>query len=72
MSISEELRILKNYIRKMPKTYRKYNFNWVIVQDLIMQGTSTAGRTSCIEECNRLGIDPFGYDLKQYKEVGTE
>lgn len=63
MQADEELRILKNYISNMPKVYRKRNCNWVIVQELIMIGTSKAGMTSSIEECYRLGIDPYGHSL---------
>lgn len=62
--VEYEIRLLKNYINKMPKVYRKRNVNWVIVRDLIMQGTSTAGRTSCITRCHDLGIDPWGYEVK--------
>lgn len=63
MPVERELIILKNYISNMPKTYRKLNHNWVIVQDLIMNRTSKAGMTSSIEECYRLGIDPYGHEL---------
>ena len=62
-----ELRLLKNYISMMPKVYSKRNINWCIVRDLLMQGTSTEGRTSCITKCYELGINPWGpwgYELK--------
>lgn len=61
--VERELKILRNYISNMPKVYRKRNSNWVIVQDLIMNGTNKAGMTSSIAECWRLGIDPYGYEL---------
>lgn len=59
-----QLRLLENFINKMPKTYRKRNCNWVIVKDLLQQGTSKGGRTSSIEKCLCLGIDPYSYELK--------
>ncbi len=59
-----EIRLLKNYLSNMPKTYRARHINWVIVRDLLMSGTSTAGMTSCITKCHDLGIDPWGYELK--------
>ena len=58
-----ELRILRNYLSMMPKTYRKRTVNFVIVRDLIMQGTGTAGSTSCGKKCVELGIDPYGYEI---------
>lgn len=60
MPVEVELRILRSYIRHMPKVYRKSNDNWVIVRDLIMNGTGRAGMTSCLIECTRLGINPYG------------
>ena len=63
MSVEDELRVLRNFIGMLPKTYRKRTSNWVIVRDIIMFRTSTAGCTSCMEECGRLGIDPNGYTL---------
>lgn len=58
-----ELRILRNFINCMPNTYRKRNCNWVVVRDILMNGTSTAGRTSCIRKCVELDIDPYGYEV---------
>jgi hypothetical protein len=66
---SAELRILCNFIRKMPKVYRNRNHNWVAVRDILMSGTSTAGMTSCIEKCRELGIDPYGYTLEADDEA---
>jgi len=63
-----ELRILKNYIDNMPKVYRKRHVNFVIVQDILLWGTSTAGKTSCVNKCIELGIDPYGYDLTEVKK----
>jgi len=65
METAETLRILKNYIGKMPKVYRQRNDNAAIVHDLILSSTSTAGRTSCIAKCRELGIDPYGHDLEE-------
>lgn len=59
-----ELRILKNFIDMMPKIYRKRNQNYVVVRDILMNRSSTAGKTSCIYKCVELGIDPYGKDLK--------
>lgn len=60
----DEIRLLKNYLSNMPKVYSARNQNWVVVRDLLMQGTSTAGMTSCIAKCRELGIDPYGHNLK--------
>ena len=49
----------------MTKAYAKRTVNWVIAQDILMQGTSTSGRTSCITKCEELGIDPWGYGMKE-------
>lgn len=65
MSIDDEIRVLENFISMMPKSYRKRNHNWVVVQDIIMDRTRTAGCTSCMDECRRLGIDPYGYALNR-------
>jgi len=65
METPETLRILKNYISVMSKIYRQRNDNAAIVHDLILSGTSTAGRTSCIAKCRELGIDPYGHDLEE-------
>ncbi len=64
---SAELNILRNFTWKMPKTYRNRNQNWVVVRDILMSGTSTAGMTSCIAKCRDLGIDPYGYKLEVVK-----
>jgi len=58
-----QLRILKNFISNMPKTYRQRNVNSVVVRDILMNGTSTAGQSSCIAKCRELGIDPDGHTL---------
>jgi hypothetical protein len=63
MDKDESLRILKNFLNCMTKTYRTRTCNWCVVRDLIMQGTSTAGMTSCIEKCRELCIDPHGYKI---------
>lgn len=63
MDIETELRLIKNFLDCMTKAYRNRTVNWVVVRDLIMSGTSTAGKTSCIVECQRIGIDPWGYRL---------
>lgn len=60
---SNELRILRNFLDHMTKVYRQRHSNWVVVRDILMNGTSTAGRTSCITKCIELGIDPYGHTL---------
>ena len=70
MNKSDELRILKNFLGNMTKAYRQRNMNWVVVQDILMKGTSTAGRTSCCEKCTELGIDPWGYSLESEDDGG--
>lgn len=64
MSIADELRVIRNYLHMMSKAYRERNTNWVIVRDIIMWGTCTAGCTSCMEECVRLGVDPYGFGME--------
>jgi hypothetical protein len=59
-----EMNIIKNFLRMMPKVYRERHTNWVVVRDILLSGTSTAGRTSCIEKCLQLGIDPCGHTLE--------
>jgi len=54
-----QVRILSNIRYENKRMARTYN--WVLVRDYIMSGTSTAGRTSCIRHCEHLGIDPYGY-----------
>jgi hypothetical protein len=68
MNNNETLRILKNFISMSSKIYRQRNDNAAIVGDLILAGTSTGGRTSCIAKCRELGIDPYGHNL----EIGEE
>ena len=63
MTKTEELRILKNFINCMTKTYRSRTANWCVVRDILMGGTPKMGSTSCIEKCTILGIDPFGYEI---------
>jgi len=63
MNKYDELRILNNYIHHMPKTYRQRNDNASIVHDILLSGTSTAGRTSCITKCRELGIDPYKHEF---------
>lgn len=64
-----DLRILRNFLENMTKAYRKRSVNWVVVQDILMAGTTTAGSTSCIAKCRDIGIDPWGYTLEQVDEV---
>jgi len=63
MTKQEELRILKNFINMMTKSYRQRSINRTVVRDILMAGTSTMGSTSCAEKCEELGIDPYAYKL---------
>ena len=63
MDKEAELRILENFIYNMPKVYRARNANWCIVRDILLNGTSTAGSTSCRQKCIDLGIDPYARSL---------
>lgn len=63
MTKDDEIRILRNYISNMTKVYRQRNRNWVVVKDILMQGTSTAGRTSSIAKCIELGINPDAHEI---------
>lgn len=62
-----ELDIIENFIHAMPKTYRARNHNHVVVRDILLRKTSTAGMTSCVMKCYELGIDPYGYALEAVK-----
>ena len=61
MTNNESMRILRNFLAMMPKTYRKRTPNWVVVRDVILSGTRTAGCTSCMRYCHNIGIDPDAY-----------
>lgn len=63
MSKENELRIVKNFLALMPKSYRQRHQNWFVVQSILIRGTDMAGSTSSIEKCRELGIDPDGYTL---------
>jgi hypothetical protein len=65
MCINDELRIVKNFLCHMSKVYRQRYQNWVVVQHILMAGTSTAGATSCVEKCRELGIDPYSHSLEE-------
>ncbi len=72
LKIADELKIVENFINMMPKVYRQRNANHVVVRNILMNGTSTAGMTSCCVKCMELGIDPYGYDLERIEEVDDE
>jgi len=45
--------------------------NWVKVQTFINNGTSKAGSTSSIRQCNCIGVEPEGksfYDMKKKRQ----
>lgn len=66
--LKTEYRLLECFISHMPKTYRKRNINWVIVQAFLQYYTNKAGSTSSIEKCRMLDIDPYGNEIKPYSE----
>lgn len=41
---------------------------WVIVQRLLLWGTTHSGRTSSIEKCIELGLDPYECPFDKYKD----
>lgn len=63
MCLNDELRIVKNFISHMSKAYRQRYTNWVVIQHILMAGTSTEGATSCVAKCRELGIDPYSHSL---------
>jgi len=63
-TLEMELRLLKNFISYMPKSYRKRTQNWVVVKNFLQWGTSKGGSTSSIEKCRMLGIDPYGHSVE--------
>lgn len=63
-----EKNILKNFINCMTKAYRLRTPNQAVVRDILLNGTSTAGQTSCIRRCIELNIDPDGYELESEDE----
>jgi hypothetical protein len=65
LKIADELKIVENFLYRMPKVYRKRHANHTVVRHILMAGTSTAGMTSCCIKCNELGIDPYGYNLEK-------
>ena len=67
-----EYRLLRNFIRHMPMTYRKRHCNWVIVKDFLQFGTYKGGRTSSVKKCYMLGIDPDGYTLEREAKHGED
>jgi hypothetical protein len=68
MTQHDELRIIKNFLDMMPKTYRKRNHNWVVISHILLYRTSTSGCTSSCDKCRQLGIDPYGYSLESEGE----
>jgi len=58
--------IIKNYL---DMHRRRGRTNWEIVRDLLLTGTSHAGRTSACRKCLEIGIDPDGHDLAPCKDA---
>lgn len=57
-------RILHNYLAMMSKRYREKNPNWIVVRDLLLGGQHAGGCLYAMEECERIGVDPEGYELE--------
>jgi hypothetical protein len=55
--------LLRNIEDRMPKAQRKRITNARLVADWLLLRTSVGGRTSCIKQCEKLGIDPDGYTV---------
>ena len=53
--------ILKNIEIQMSKAKRKRTYNYKIVQLYILARTHKAGTGSCIYQCEKLDIDPYGF-----------
>lgn len=58
---ASDLQIVKNYLSIHRRRGRR---NWEIVQTLLLEGTTHAGRTSASRKCLEMGIDPDTRDLK--------
>jgi len=70
--LAKEAIIIKNFVGCMAKSYRGTTQNWKVVKDILMNGTSTAGQTSCIAKCRELRIDPYGYDFMRVEDTNNE
>lgn len=66
---AHDIQILKNFLREMPRRYRRGTVNWVVVQTLLLQGTDHSGSTSAGRKCHELGIDPDGFTLPTFEEI---
>jgi|TARA_R110000850_G_scaffold195412_1_gene321801 hypothetical protein len=55
--------LLRTIEDRMPKAQRKRITNARLVADWLLLRTSRGGRTSCIEQCKKLGIDPDAYTV---------
>lgn len=64
MDKAESLRIIRNFLNCMSKTYRARTDNATVVRDIILCGTSAAGRTSSVAYCRKIGLDPYGHTLE--------
>lgn len=72
MRIEDIRRVLCNFVRCMPKAYRRRTRNAKVVMDIIQDGTGQAGYTSCVKVCEKIGCDPDGYKFPKWglKEIG--
>lgn len=60
-----EYRILKNHTMILKRIEAKRQTNWIVVKNLLQQGTSKGGSTSSYEKCELLRINPDGYNLRR-------
>jgi len=58
-----QLGLLLNIEQFMPNAQRKDLQNWCIVKGYLLKHTSNGGRTSAVNHCIWLGIDPDGYSF---------
>ena len=55
--------LLRNIEDHMPKAQRKRITNARLVADWLLRRTNKGGRTSCIEQCKKLGLNPDAYTV---------
>lgn len=66
MRVEDIRRVLVNFIRQMPRAYRRRNANATVVRDIILKGTGYAGFESCCTICEAIGCDPMAYEFPEW------
>lgn len=66
MRVEDIRRVLVNYIRQMPRAYRRRNANATVVRDIILKGTGYAGFENCCTICEAIGCDPMAYEFPEW------